>query len=154
LATIDPVQLLVHDHAEINYKVLRLGMSIAQLGRGDRPATAGSLVDAIADLRELLFFHFAREEEGLFPYAADVAPDLSAQIDAMAIAHDTICGAVARMHHLATQDGELSGLSVVFERFEKAYSEHSANEVAVLAKLDERLDAAQRARLTELVSGL
>jgi iron-sulfur cluster repair protein YtfE (RIC family) len=146
----DPVHLLVHDHAELNLKVIKLGAALAQLGR-DPGATAGPLADAIGDLREQLFLHFAREEEGLFPFASEVAPDLAEPIEAMAVAHDQICGAVARMGHLAAQNTSVAALAIVFDRFEKAYAQHAVSEAAVLGRLDERLDKGQRARLAELV---
>jgi len=63
----DPVQDLVHDHADINRRVLALGGANPRA----RPQTtangmAVALVHQMGELRELLFLHFAREEEGLF----------------------------------------------------------------------------------------
>ena len=126
----------------------------------------------LRELRELLFLHFAREEEGLFPFVADRLPELGDRVAAMAVAHDAICGSLARMVHTATatapmvavaaQDeaeaaahpGELALLGALFERFQTAYADHARLEAELLAVLDDRLDAAQRAQLAELVRDL
>lgn len=146
----DLIHELVHDHADLNRRVFELGSVVAQL----RPDRDASLLGLLSDLREHLFFHFAREEEGLFPFVAEQLPDLADQVAAMAVAHDTICGAVARMVHQATVDPTPRVLRALFERFELAYATHAGNEAELLERLDTGLDPAQRAQLAELVRGL
>jgi iron-sulfur cluster repair protein YtfE (RIC family) len=101
-----------------------------------------------------LFLHFAREEEGLFPLVSESVPDLADQVHAMALAHDAICGGLARMCHLAATNAELPTVLAVFTRFETAYASHAEVEAKLLHTLSGRLDPEQRARLAELVRGL
>jgi hypothetical protein len=179
----DPVHELVHDHTDLNRRVLEIGAMLASGGpsngapaHGASPASTGGrarLVVVLKDLREVLFFHFAREEEGLFPFVAERLPELAERVTQMAVAHDSICGALARMVHvatagtpaitaaaaevvaeLATSPGELSVLRALFERFQTAYADHARFEADLLRVLDDRLDASQREQLAELVRDL
>jgi len=147
----DPVHHLVHDHAELNARVLELGARVRTLGHDEETGALGS---SLRELRERLFLHFAREEEGLFPFVADALGELTERVNAMAVAHDTICGALARMCHLASSNASRSALTPLFERFETAYAEHAQAEAALLADLDGRLDADHRRLLSELVAGV
>jgi iron-sulfur cluster repair protein YtfE (RIC family) len=146
----DPVHDLSHDHAEINGRVL----AVAGLLKQSRPTADPNVALALDELRELLFLHFAREEEGLFPLVAEAAPALAAQVHDMAVAHDAICGALARACHLAQSLGETSALTTVYERFEHAYAMHARAEASLLSQLDQVLDAEQRNRLAALIEGL
>jgi iron-sulfur cluster repair protein YtfE (RIC family) len=150
----DPVQDLVHDHADINRRVLALGAAIRALDHPDGDGMAVALVHRLGELRELLFLHFAREEEGLFPFVSDAVPELADRVQAMAMAHDAICGGLARMYHLASANAELAQVQAVFSRFEAGYASHADAEADLLRELTARLDAGQRARLAELVRGL
>lgn len=150
MSTSDPVSDLAHDHAELNRRVLDLGAIIG----GRRAAREPTLATRLSDLREHLFLHFAREEEGLFPFVAEQLPELAQQVDAMALAHDAICGALARMCHMAASEAQPSALLRVFERFEAAYATHASSEGELLRTLEGRLDADQRTQLAALVRGL
>jgi len=150
----DPVQELVHDHADINRRVLALGAAIRALDRRDGGGMAVALVPRLGELRELLFLHFAREEEGLFPFVAETVPELADRVHAMAMAHDAICGGLARMCHLASANAELAHVLAVFARFEAGYASHADAEAELLRELTTRLDAEQRGRLADLVRGL
>lgn len=146
--TDDPIDALVHDHADINRRVLELGRLLA--GHGD----ANQRVDVkLVELREDLFLHFAREEEGLFPFVTERFPELADSVDAMATAHDAICGVVARMCHVVSSSTVMTMRSL-FERFEQAYAHHAKREAALLAQLAGRLDEAERAKLAQLVRDL
>ena len=144
----DGVRDLGHDHAELNRRVIAISTRMqARPGNGD-------IANALIELRELLFTHFAREEEGLFPFVAERVPTFAARVQDMAIAHDTICGALARACHLASVEGEHGQLAAVYQRFEHAYAEHARSESEILAALDVELDAKDRERLAALVEGL
>lgn len=153
-AMTDPVQELVHDHADINRRVLALGSAIRALDRNDGNGMALALVSLLGELRELLFLHFAREEEGLFPFVSDTVPELADQVHAMALAHDALCGGLARMYHLASANADLTVILAVFARFEATYASHAQTEAELLHQLGARLDPAQRTGLAELVRGL
>ena len=148
----DPIDELTHDHGDLNRKVV----SIAALLRTPtaQPDQHEELVIALADLRDQLFLHFAREEEGLFPFIANALPELAPQVETMSVAHDTICGALARTCHLAETNAEHTALVSLFERFQAAYADHASAESLVLKSLDRELGAAQREQLAALVAGI
>ena len=144
----DPIDALVHDHADINRRVLELGKLLA--GHGD----VNQRVDAgLVELREELFLHFAREEEGLFPFVTERFPELAPSVEAMETAHDAICGVVARMCHVVTS-ANVATMRSLFERFEIAYAQHAKIEANLLGQLAGRLDDADRERLAQLVRDL
>lgn len=149
----DPIHLLAHDHADINRCVLALGTALEQLERepGPTPRTLTALLD---QLRETLFLHFAREEEGLFPFVSEAFPELADTVLEMETAHDAICGGIARMCDLVATNAALSGVLPVFRRFENAYARHARTEAKLLESLESRLDSEQRKRLSALVEGL
>lgn len=148
----DVVGELSHDHEDINRRVLAIAAGVRSL---QRTAGATSELEApLTELRDLLFLHFAREEEGLFPFVQEVVPDLAARVHVMEVAHDTICGSLARMVHLASTAAPIASLASVFERFEGAYAVHSSTEAELLVGLRGRLNDVQRNALAELVKGL
>ncbi len=148
----DPVKALAHDHGDLNRRVLALGARIRTM----QTSATGSdeLLPELAELRDVLFLHFAREEEGLFPFVAERVPDLREQVDVMSVAHDTICGALARMVHLAATNASIATIAALFDRFENTYAAHAHAESALLDSLDGRLDAELRGRLFDLVAGI
>lgn len=149
----DGIQQLTHDHIALNHQVV----ATASLVRGFESHGVGvgsALLTTLAELREQLFTHFAREEEGLFPFVAEAVPEIAERVHAMTIAHDTICGALVRTFHLAKSDASLTTIAAVFERFVEAYAAHASSETALLDELGARLDDQQRTRLASLVDGL
>jgi hemerythrin len=145
---IDPISQLTHDHGELNRRVIALGVQL------QKQPDVDSLIAPLRELREQLFLHFAREEEGLFPFVGEHVTEVADQIHAMEIAHDTICGALARMVHLAQTGSSLAMISQLFDRFEHAYAAHARTEGELLALLATKLDGEQRMRLATLVEGL
>ncbi|MEO8699824.1 MAG: hemerythrin domain-containing protein [Kofleriaceae bacterium] len=143
----DPIADLVHDHADLNRRVLDLGAIFD--GRSTRAPA-----DALQELREQLFTHFAREEEGLFPFVTDAIPELADRCSALAGVHDAICGVVARMSYLANANPDLAALRPFYDRFETTYTEHAKAEAELLRALEGRLDHEQRAALVALVRDL
>ena len=144
----DPIGQLSHDHGELNRRVIALGVQLR------KQTDVDSLVAPLRELRETLFLHFAREEEGLFPFVTDHVRDLADQIHAMEIAHDTICGALARMVHLAQTSASPALIAQLFDRFENAYASHAQREAELLGTLATRLNVDERHRLAALVDGL
>jgi iron-sulfur cluster repair protein YtfE (RIC family) len=145
----DPVRNLAHDHAELNRQVLELGAMLAE--RRALPP----MVPALKELREHMFLHFAREEEGLFPLVSEWIPELADQVLALVSAHDAVCGALARMIHAAsTEEADPAAFQGLLARFQSAYGDHSKLESELLRRADAALDAGQRAQLAELVRSL
>ena len=147
--TRDGLHQMSHDHGELNRRVIAIAAQLQQ------PTSAPRIVAyALVDLRELLFTHFAREEEGLFPFVADRLPDETSRVHAMAVAHDTICGALSRACHLASSDGEMAQLRAIFERFQEAYAAHARAEADLLETLGTKLDVGAREQLAAIVERL
>jgi hypothetical protein len=72
----------------------------------------------------------------------------------MVSAHDAICGALARMIHIARAEADAASFSGLLARFQTAYAEHAKAEALLLRRIDAGLDAAQRVQLAELVRSL
>jgi iron-sulfur cluster repair protein YtfE (RIC family) len=149
-ASDDPVRNLAHDHAELNRQVLELSGSLAE------HEAVSTLLPALKELREHMFLHFAREEEGLFPLVSEWIPELADQVLALVGAHDAVCGALARMIHTASAEGEGDPVALqgLLARFQAAYGDHAKLEAELLRRADAALDASQRAQVAELVRGL
>jgi hypothetical protein len=150
----DPLDDLAHDHADINRRVFAVGAAIRALDCEDGNGLALALVSQLDELRELMFLHFAREEEGVFPFVAEAVPALAEQVRAMAVAHDAICGGLARLCHLAAANADPTALRPLFTRLETAYASHAEVEAQLLRTLSTQLGADDRTRLAELVRGL
>ena len=90
----DPVENLVHDHADLNRRVIAIGVLVEKVRRTS--VDLAELVVPLTELRELLFLHFAREEEGLFPFVAEVLPSLADQMREMARAYSVHAECSAR----------------------------------------------------------
>src|SRR5688572_32711305 len=103
---------MTHDHADLNRRVLAIG---ARLRATSGEVSAAPLAGELDALREHLFMHFAREEEGLFPFVVRCVPELDAQVTAMEIAHDTICGGLARMCQLAAMAAPVARILLLFD---------------------------------------
>lgn len=144
----DPVRELAHDHVDLNRRVLELETYLTE------DQVLLPFLPALQELREHLFLHFAREEEGLFPLVAEWIPELSDQVLAMVSAHDAVCGALARMIHVAQAGVDAAALRALLSRFQAAYGDHARTEVELLQRLDASLSKAQRTQLAELVRSL
>jgi iron-sulfur cluster repair protein YtfE (RIC family) len=147
---VDPVRELGHNHASLT----KLAAEIGRLVRagGDRE----QIHDRVEILREELLAHFADEEEAFFPFLRAHVPAKAAAVDRLEAGHDSICGAVVRLSHLAARDPApaASALTSLYERFEEAYAKHSQEEADLFVELGRTLDAEQRAKLAELMRGL
>jgi iron-sulfur cluster repair protein YtfE (RIC family) len=144
----DALATLVHDHGDLNRQVLEIGTLIPS----DEPLVVAKT--KLDNLREQLFLHFAREEEGLFPFVADHVPELADRVHAMEVAHDTICGAIARMCHLLAAGTNPPALGSLYDRFAAAYAGHAKMEAELLQSLHDRLNDEERAALAALVRDL
>ena len=155
----DPVADLTHSHAALNALATEIGTALRGAGGLSSPGDKEELFERLAVLREELLLHFAKEEEGLFPFMRAHVPARTDAVDRMERAHDAICGGIVRLSHLASHEPETFGERLpaalaLYERFETAYTEHAREETAILAELDRTLDERQRRELAELVQGL
>ena len=150
----DPVLQLEHDHTGFSQAVAGLKSTVhLRSGRDDR-----ALASAVQALCDELLVHFAREEEGLFPYVVERFPDVAPAIERLLAGHDVVCGCLVRLAHALGRDGELptspGAAAGLFDRFEQAYADHARAEIALLRELDARLSKEQRQEIAALVEGL
>jgi iron-sulfur cluster repair protein YtfE (RIC family) len=153
----DPVGQLEHTHGEL----IQLALDVRQLVLSDArtDVARGRLVDRLGTLRDELLLHFAREEEGLFPFLRASVPDKAETVDRLESGHDAICGTIVRLAHLAASARGSApvthaALVAVYERFEASFATHSRTEAALFEELGPALDDRQRAALAELLRGL
>jgi hypothetical protein len=159
--TTNPIERLDHDHVPLGELVGALRATLDAVARGERaaPDVYLDVSEGVAQIRDDLLEHFGREEEGFFPFVAQALPDVAARLAELSSAHDTLCGALTRLTHLASRGAgtfveQFRQVEALFERFEAAYGEHARDERAFLREIDRRLDPAQRAALLEAARGL
>ena len=151
----DPVAEFEHDHIAFSHTVAELKALLA--GERDEDVSADlTLLRTVDALRDDLLAHFAKEEEGLFPFVVRVLPDVAAAVEQLLAGHDIVCGCLARVAHAVNTSTALhrEAPPALFARFERAYAEHARAEVQVLRSVGDRLDGAQRSELRELIRGL
>jgi Hemerythrin HHE cation binding domain len=157
----DPIERLEHDHVPLGELVGAMRSSLDSVARGERgPADIHVEVsEAVAQLHDDLLEHFGREEEGFFPFLLETLPDVAGRLAALSAAHDTLCGSLTRLSHLASRGpdtfvDQFRQVEALFERFESAYTEHARDERAFLRDVDRCLNRDQRAALLEAARGL
>lgn len=152
----DALSAFEHSHTRINGLVLRLVEAITTIGSPARASECQrSLACLLGEIRDELLVHFAREEEGLFPFIRRHVPEHIATVARLEATHDLICGALTRLADLASKNMEESLVFILLhERFESAYAEHGREEKALLGELAQGLNEEQRVALRELVHGL
>ncbi len=151
----DPVQAFERDRVRCSNLVRALGEHTDISRR--RPFSRKQLVNVIERLRDKLFTHFAREEEGLFPFIVALLPGARETVDRLITAHDAICGSLSHLLLLTSEarwDTDLAAFDALLTRFNALYAEHTCTEMALLEDLGERLDGTQRAKLRKLIRGL
>lgn len=160
MALSDPLDELAHDHGELSALIFEVLHALESKTEPPPPPVEQAwLRDHLGALREALLLHFAREEEGLFPFVEQRFPEATLRVAAMVAAHDGMCGAVTRMAYLAEQGAEvfprqLPTITASFTRFLDGYVTHSRLETELVDELAARLDPGQRAALAELIVGL
>lgn len=152
----DAVVEFEHSRLRVNELVSRLSEAVADIGSPPRTSERQrSVVRLLEEIRDELLVHFAREEEGLFPFIRRHVPEHVASVARLEATHERICGALTRLADLASKDmAESLVFILLHERFESAYAEHGREEKALLGELAQGLNEEQRVALRELVRGL
>ena len=151
---------LEHDHTHLSRVVTELRQAARMIERGESDAAAREeFVSVLVALSDELFDHFAREEEGLFPYLAEQFPDMRDALRDFERAHDRICGAASRITAAASKGPDAIAQQVpwitsLFARFDAHYAEHARRESELLRTLHARLSDEQRAALSTILRGL
>ena len=145
---------LHHSRDHVGLLVVTVGELVAR--GSDTPKAA--LERAVVELRDALFVHVAKEEEGLFPYVVTNAPGLSKSVARLSSSHEALSAAVLRLeqavHRKTGAQRSTDTPRVAFDRFHTIYAEHEASETRFLRRVDARLDDSQRHALAAIVQGL
>lgn len=136
---------LEHDHTTLSQAVADLRATLSRVPRDVFVAKLDAVMDE-------LFEHFAREEEGLFPYLLQQVPDQAEAIAQLQAAHDRICGAASRLKALSPEQIDLA--ITLFKRFDAEYTGHAQREAEFLRSLGARLSASQHEALAEILRDL
>jgi hemerythrin-like domain-containing protein len=156
----DPIEQLTHDHGQLGVLVQVAASSLARMERGEGMSEEAidELVHAVESLRDALLVHFAREEEGLFPFVDAHVPALGPQVAALLADHDAV---IARAGELIQAAGQAVGTGVgyalcvsSYERFVEIYAGHAQAEQALLRSVDAVLDAEARQELRVLLEAI
>ena len=152
----DPIGAFEHTHADLTKVALEIGQAIRDEEGQPRKLSAAQRKKVrvlLERLRDDVLHHFADEEEVLFPFVRRALPERAAVVDKLEASHDLICGTVVRLAHLVGHSVHRQ-LGALYARFERAYGEHSRDELALFDELRQRLVANERAELASLLREL
>jgi iron-sulfur cluster repair protein YtfE (RIC family) len=160
VTTRDPLAKLSHDHGHLSGLVLAVGGGLARIERAELSFEDGidALDDVVESLREELLAHFAREEEGFFPFVESHLPDLRPRVETLRADHDAVCERVAELCR-AVRQGIHDGVGLrpcrsAFERFEELYARHAQLELTFLNDVDATIDGDDREQLRILLAAI
>lgn len=153
----DPIGDLTHDHGALSTLVLAVRASLNRLERGETTPVklADDLGDGTAALHDALLVHFAREEEGLFPFVVDELPAMKSRAEALRAEHDAICGAAADLMQAARllyTGGGVVACTATMVRFEELYATHSQVELTFLKDVGAALSVVAREKLRAILA--
>lgn len=149
-----PLQELAHDHRELSGLLVAVHEALTRIEKGTSKLEdeLHEMGDGLEAFREELLEHFAREQEGAFPYVASRLPNERARVDELVAQHDRIAEALnAVVADLGTAP-DLAKWSQALAQFDSLYAEHSKTEVAFFKDVTAALDA--DAEATEKLRGL
>ena len=156
---VDPIKQLTHDHRELNGLLVALHEALTRIERGASSLDdeLHELQDGIEGFRDALLDHFAREQEGLFPFVVARLPPIRPRAEALVDEHDKIANLLtAIVRDLTTIDdvertsgerpvgertddepaldrrGALGKWQASLGRFEEMYAAHTRGELAFL----------------------
>lgn len=153
----DPLRDLSHDHGQLGGLVLGVRSALLGIDREELPFEDGAedVAVAVETLRHALLSHFAREEEGFFPFVETHLPTLKARVEKLRTEHDAVCKGVEELSRVVHQGPEGAGYAAclsTFERFEGIYATHAQSELALLTDVGASLDGDARDRLRAILA--
>ena len=156
----DPIEQLTHDHGHLSELVQTAAALLARMERAEEMSEGAidELVHAVETLRDALLSHFAREEEGLFPFVDQKVPALAPQVAALLGDHDAVIARTADLIRAAEQ-AAASGVGYAlcvstYDRFVEVYAAHAQSEQALLRAVDAALDTEARSVLRALLEAI
>jgi hypothetical protein len=125
-----------------NQRLQELQRELREFFAADRPLGVSrfTLIDLLAELRDLLATHFALEEAfGYFDDPIDVAPHLCERAEALRAEHSElfvqVCHLADRAADLLVEHGTLAGyrhVARLFRDFDHRLRQHEAEETALI----------------------
>lgn len=148
----DPIQKLTHDHGHLGSLVQSVATLLARREQDD----ADELVHAVETLRDELLEHFAREEEGLFPFIEANVPSLAKRVAQLLADHDAV---IERTKDLIATMGRAEQVGhaacvAAYDRFVEVYAGHHQAEQSLFSACDAALDQAHRRELRSLLEAI
>jgi phage shock protein A len=151
----DPVQVLAHDHRELNGLLLAVRDALARVERGQSKLDdeLHEIRDGIEMSREAILEHFAREQEGLLPFALTQVPNVGARVDRLIAQHDRIAEMLTQLVNevVVLDAGKLRSFRTFLAHFEELYASHSKDELGFLTEVAASL-ASDRSATAQLKS--
>jgi len=154
--------MLVHDHDILSSQVEHVTALVRGLTNPalNSNSLCAELIQQAELLRDQLLEHFGFEEEGAFPFLADLIPSEKANINALSSAHDSIAGAISQVVQLGrlasreTLTADLGPIINAYDRFYTAFSAHVQAEAEFLSRVSSALDDNQRRAVEERMRGV
>lgn len=152
---VTPLQELAHDHREMSGLLVAVHEALARIENGTSKLEdeLHEMTDGLEAFREELLEHFAREQEGAFPWVASRLPAERGRVDELVAQHDRIAESINAVVAELRRHGDTSDLAAwrqALSRFDALYAEHSKTEHAffsdVTAALESDADATKKLR--------
>ena len=130
-----PLAELAHDHRELNELLVAVHEAIARIEKGESKLEdeLHEMTDGLEAFREELLEHFAREQEGAFPWLAHRLPHERTRVDELMAQHDRIAESLNAVIKDLAKPGAVPDTATwrqALGRFEALYAEHSKSEVS------------------------
>lgn len=136
---VDPIDDLLHDHRELSELLIAVHDALSRIdgGRSKLDDELHEIIDGVESLRDALLDHFAREQEGLFPFLVARLPSERERTERLILEHDRIAEALTQLvHDLGRVSAEsLPAWRAALQRFEELYASHTRSEVAFLTEV-------------------
>ena len=145
-----PLPELAHDHRELNELLVAVHEAIAriELGSSKLEDELHEMTDGLEAFREELLEHFAREQEGAFPWLGARMPHERGRIDQLIAQHDRIAESLNAVIKDLAKPGQTPDTSAwrrALDRFESLYADHSKSEHAFFNDITAALEGDARA---------
>ena len=154
----DPLAELSHDHGHLGALVLGVQATLLRIERAELTFEEGvdELDDGVEALNSALVEHFAREEEGFFPFIESHVIALRPRVEALRTDHDAVFRLVDDLSR-AVRQGVRDGVGFAaclstFERFQELYAKHAQAELAMLVDVGASVDDDAREKLRTILA--
>jgi len=138
-----PLRELAHDHRDLNELLVAVNEALSRVDK-----KASRLVDELHEIRDgieafrdALLEHFAREQEGLFPFVVRRLPSFEERARGLVVEHDRVAEhltelarRIGRIEETGAEDA-MRDWRVSLGRLEELYAAHARSELAFLEEV-------------------